>query len=198
MNLHKNITLEEYIEIIEDLNSYCWKEDQKEKQKQNREIFTNFYNQNKEFIDDLENQRINSYGKYDLKIPLDCWNIFNLFSSCEDKTQLPLMKKKDGDYSVSEYGSGLALSSCIGENMEGFDDFILKNHLFSHIEEFGGEGQGDEYWFVIKIRDLETEKDRWFKFYGWYQSYHGGEIEDIEEVVPKEVVVTKWEKTKNV
>ena len=44
------------------------------------------------------------------------------------------------------------------------------------VESFGGEGQGDELWFVFKVYG-EDGTTRLFRRNGWYQSFHGGEYD---------------------
>lgn len=56
------------------------------------------------------------------------------------------------------------------------------------VEDFGGEGQGDDYWVVFKVGD------QFFKKNGWYASYDGGELDgDLYEVVPVQVSRTEYE-----
>lgn len=58
--------------------------------------------------------------------------------------------------------------------------------------EYGGEGQGDQYWMVVSVSDGETT--RYFRRDGWYASYDGGTLDgEIHEVTPKEKVVTFYE-----
>lgn len=63
---------------------------------------------------------------------------------------------------------------------------------FSLVENYGGEGQGDDYWFVIKAGD------RHIKFDGYWASYDGAYIEweDAKFVEPVEVTVTQWKAVK--
>lgn len=49
------------------------------------------------------------------------------------------------------------------------------------VAQHGGEGEGDSYWFVIKLGD------QLFKFDGWYQSYAGHDIERVFEVEARPV-----------
>lgn len=60
----------------------------------------------------------------------------------------------------------------------------------------GGEGDGEEYYIVFSARSGADEPKRYFKIPGWYQSYHGSEleIENTFEVVPGEKVVRVWNK----
>lgn len=61
------------------------------------------------------------------------------------------------------------------------------------VDEYGGEGQGDDYWTVFKIQD------RYFRKNGWYDSYNGSEWDGaLEEVFPKEVKKIEWSNTKEV
>lgn len=59
------------------------------------------------------------------------------------------------------------------------------------VDEYGGEGKGDEYWVVFSI--TSDDVTRYFKKSGSYQSYAGAEWDgDLELVTPKETVVTVW------
>lgn len=58
--------------------------------------------------------------------------------------------------------------------------------------QYGGEGEGDQYWMVISISDGNTT--RYFRRDGWYASYDGGYLDgDTYEVSPKEKVITVYE-----
>ena len=60
------------------------------------------------------------------------------------------------------------------------------------VENFGGEGQGDEYWTVFKLTKDGAES--FWKIPGWYQSFQGGELEwsDVYQVESYERMVTDW------
>lgn len=57
-------------------------------------------------------------------------------------------------------------------------------------DEYGGEGQGDEYWYVFSVSDGKTK--RHIKVDGWYASYDGGWYDEWYEVFPKQKTVTVW------
>ncbi len=55
------------------------------------------------------------------------------------------------------------------------------------VDNYGGEGQGDELWVVFKVGDQLFEKD------GYWQSWEGGTWDgDLFEVEPYEVTITKF------
>ncbi|WP_099021224.1 hypothetical protein [Mycolicibacterium palauense] len=59
-------------------------------------------------------------------------------------------------------------------------------------EQFGGEGQGDQYWAVVKILG-EKGETRYFRRDGWYASFDGGYYEGpTDEVYPATETVTVW------
>lgn len=65
--------------------------------------------------------------------------------------------------------------------------------VISYVADHGGEGQGDEYWVVVKIAGHDGS-ERFFRKGGWYQSYSGGELDgDTYEVKPTERTVTFYE-----
>ncbi len=60
-----------------------------------------------------------------------------------------------------------------------------------HVDSYGGEGQGDEYWVVFKV----TSTGQLFKVDGYYSSYDGGSLDgDVYEVTPVQVTVTQYKK----
>jgi hypothetical protein len=63
----------------------------------------------------------------------------------------------------------------------------LMGEPVSLVEQFGGEGQGDEWWVIIKVGE------RLFRINGWYASYNGRESTDIEEVKPVEYTATRYD-----
>lgn len=64
------------------------------------------------------------------------------------------------------------------------------------VKSYGGEGQGDQYWFVLQVQ-MEDGTDgflRFFKKSGWYASHDGGYYDgDFTEVKPFERTVTVYE-----
>lgn len=74
------------------------------------------------------------------------------------------------------------------EGREGKHEGFTANR----VAEYGGEGQGDDYWVVISISDGLTS--RYFRMDGYYASYSGGELDgEISEVTPVDRVVTFYE-----
>jgi hypothetical protein len=62
------------------------------------------------------------------------------------------------------------------------------------IEKYGGEGQGEQYWFIFKVEG-EDGTVRHFKRDGWYASFNGGCYDGPTiEVKPAEKLVTVYEK----
>lgn len=61
------------------------------------------------------------------------------------------------------------------------------------VEQFGGEGQGDQAWVVIKIKfDDGTEK--YYRKDGYHASHDGTYFDgDFDEVTPQQKVVTVYE-----
>lgn len=59
------------------------------------------------------------------------------------------------------------------------------------VDSYGGEGQGDQYWYVFKL--IYTDgAERFFKVDGYYASYSGGYYDEMYEVFPKQVLRTEW------
>lgn len=62
----------------------------------------------------------------------------------------------------------------------------------AYVDDYGGEGQGDDYWVVFSL--TQGDVTRHFKKPGWYQSYAGGELDgDLMDVTPVQKVITVWE-----
>lgn len=69
----------------------------------------------------------------------------------------------------------------------------IKDYTFEIVDEYGGEGQGDNYWGVAKI--TKDNEEVFVRLSGWYQSYNGAECDnynDWELVEPKQVTETKY------
>ncbi len=75
------------------------------------------------------------------------------------------------------------------EYSQEFKDEFAKLGQIKMVDEFGGEGQGDDYWKVYHFID----HDVYISFDGWYSSHEGSEYSDMSEVRPKEVVKREWE-----
>jgi hypothetical protein len=73
---------------------------------------------------------------------------------------------------------------CSGE--EGFDREWWDG--VKCIEQFGGEGKGDDIWAVYEV------DGKFFKASGWYASYSGSEYSDVIEVVNQPVMKNNWVK----
>jgi hypothetical protein len=68
-------------------------------------------------------------------------------------------------------------------------------HL-SLVDQHGGEGQGDQYWIVVRL--TQGDVSRTFKKEGWYASHHGHEFDGFNsdtfsEVSQVQKTITVWE-----
>ena len=59
---------------------------------------------------------------------------------------------------------------------------------FECVEQYGGEGQGDNYYSVYHFID----HDVYIRFDGWYASHHGSEYNEMFEVRPVEKTITVY------
>ena len=66
---------------------------------------------------------------------------------------------------------------------------------YSQEDNFGGEGQGDDYWSVYSFTNGTDVV--YVKFNGWYASYSGSEFSEWFFVEPKKVEVVKYVAIKN-
>jgi hypothetical protein len=87
-----------------------------------------------------------------------------------------------------------------GAGKESEDDYKFPdgNTLkFKCLEQYGGEGCGDDYWVVFSVTDEQLNETTNYRLDGWYASYHGHEFHDYDafyEVEPVEVMVIEWRK----
>lgn len=85
-----------------------------------------------------------------------------------------------------------------GEEAQGWDDDIKeKIKLFALVmqgaecvDEYGGEGQGDNYYAVWSFPHLNL----YVQFDGWYASHMGSEYQTMFEVSPMEVTKIEYHK----
>lgn len=76
---------------------------------------------------------------------------------------------------------------------DSYEDLTTDLGVISHVAEFGGEGQGDDYWVVISITDRDGNQ-RLFKRLGWHQSHSGSELDGPTiEVEARQKMVTVYE-----
>lgn len=65
---------------------------------------------------------------------------------------------------------------------------------FEHVDRYGGEGEGEEYWSVYSFSD--GQEVVFIKFDGTYASYYGSEFDEFYEVQAVERLVTFYERKK--
>lgn len=86
----------------------------------------------------------------------------------------------------------------VSKEKGGYRGPIEKDGLLIYTAENygGGEGDGEEHWIVLSVTDMATNENTFWEIPGWYQSYHGSEleVEDMFQVVPAEKTVTYWKK----
>jgi len=95
---------------------------------------------------------------------------------------------KDVDYDYPEYGQILELLSW-SENKNGVD---IDDITFKMVEDHGGEGQGDEAWFVLEF--TQGDLTRYVRRTGYYASWDGFYWDDgsTEEVEARPVTHNEW------
>ncbi len=63
--------------------------------------------------------------------------------------------------------------------------------LLEAVEDYGGEGQGEEFWVVFRV----VSTGQLFRVDGYYSSYDGGSLDGSPyEVVPVEKTITVYER----
>lgn len=82
-----------------------------------------------------------------------------------------------------------------GRYWDGVAEFneILQSHgiNFERKEQFGGEGEGEDYYSVYSF--FTNTDECYIKFSGWYQSYSGSDYSEFFVVKPVERMVTFYE-----
>lgn len=90
---------------------------------------------------------------------------------------------------VGEYDENRDYESAYGELHDGMDVEVPELGTLKHVDSYGGEGQGDDYWVVFKLGGKLYRKN------GWYASYDGGALDgELYEVKPAQVQRTIYEK----
>lgn len=86
-------------------------------------------------------------------------------------------------------------------NIHGYMDHYLEDGTpnpwgdwlkYELVEDFGGEGQGDDYYKVFRFYTAGGQ-EAFVQFDGWYASYEGSSYDDWFFVAPKEVMVIVYE-----
>lgn len=67
------------------------------------------------------------------------------------------------------------------------DNLFLEDSPVTNVDSFGGMGQGDQYWYVLRW------KDEFVKVEGHYDSWDGGSFDDAYSVIPREITKTEWD-----
>lgn len=103
-------------------------------------------------------------------------------------------KIKGDPYTDSQSEFFRELEDLLTYDTKTFQEIAKDYGTFEVVEDYGGEGQGEEYYTVFSFTDLKGEKD-YFRFEGYWESWDGVYYDDteLEKVVPKEVTVIKWE-----
>ena len=77
------------------------------------------------------------------------------------------------------------------EGLSDFDNSLKEKGItYTHVDNYGGEGMGEEYWSVYSFNNDDDLV--YVKFDGYYASYNGADFSRWFFVDPKEVVVTQW------
>jgi len=65
---------------------------------------------------------------------------------------------------------------------------------FEIVDEYGGEGMGESYWYVFKIKHPDHDEPVFIRFDGRYDSWNGSEFSDEFRIVePKQKTITVYE-----
>jgi hypothetical protein len=80
-----------------------------------------------------------------------------------------------------DYGSGKQL-------LAKFEDIKI---TVTHLDNYGGEGQGENFWSVYQFT-RRGEEALYIQFQGYYMSYDGATFHEYFFVEPRQVMVTQY------
>lgn len=69
----------------------------------------------------------------------------------------------------------------------GVSQFTIDGHTVSVLDGQGGEGHGDDYWRVAQVGNLG-----FIQASGYYSSWDGFTITNVDVVYPRDIVKTIW------
>ena len=103
-----------------------------------------------------------------------------------------LLTVADGDITREFFHSEAVMDhEYQSEEIEEFDSVVkAKGITYNRVDNYGGEGMGEEYWSVYSFNN--DDELVYVKFDGYYASYNGADFSSWFFVDPKEVVVTQW------
>lgn len=82
------------------------------------------------------------------------------------------------------------------EKLENEEELTCNGFKIKQVDQYGGEGKGDEYWVVFSV-EKDGEKEFW-EIPGWYASHNGSELDTggMFKVEQVEKVVKIWKSIK--
>jgi hypothetical protein len=97
-----------------------------------------------------------------------------------------LLQEKTGE----EYYNGFNVEEIAYKENENNLPYILEQE-----DQHGGEGEGDDYWFIFSIAKEDAPEDKtYIKFSGFYDSWNGTEWDEGFSIVkPVEVKCIEWQ-----
>jgi hypothetical protein len=101
---------------------------------------------------------------------------------------------EDGEFIVCLNNSIRWIGETFDDTVRGACIFI-NNFIISCEDSYGGEGQGDQYWRILKVVNTDTNETKYWQHDGYYASYDGGHYENIFEVKPVQETITVWKQT---
>lgn len=119
-------------------------------------------------------------------------NILDGQNITQDRILLEILKRKSSDINWKEIKHE--------SKLQDFDKFLKQKEDIPHshllgqvkvVDEYGGSGQGDDYWLVAYFSKFDT----YIRIDGWYNSYDGGELDGDPYIVkPVEKTIVVYEK----
>jgi hypothetical protein len=104
-----------------------------------------------------------------------------------------ILAEADNEIIYNFFGSDMRdeVSKWDSDEITNFRHELAENKIsFEHMDNHGGEGEGEYYWSVYKFT---KGADKVFvQFDGYYYSYEGSTFNEFFFVTPKEVMVTQY------
>ena len=105
-----------------------------------------------------------------------------------------LLVAADRDIKCEFFNSEIGQETCRydDDNIVEFKQELANAGIkFEHVDNYGGEDQGSDYWCVWKFS--KDGQDCFVKFYGWYASHYGVDYQGWKFVKPQQKTITVYQ-----
>lgn len=96
------------------------------------------------------------------------------------------------DVGLHEWATQCLANETMYDSLNATIEFFLSGVTFECVNQYGGEGQGDDYYSVYRF--VRGEEECYVQFQGSYTSYCGSEYDDWFFVTPRETTITVYDR----